>query len=126
MAEVCASCIGVEYGEMETRLKRAQPALLIRLVHIMSDSIGIGSSNGDSTNATQSTSSAFKRRRLSPPVSNVPNYTLDDDDDDTNVSTYVPIKKRREQLITKLASKHVGDALSGGLTKEKKLQHDVR
>ncbi|ORY82321.1 DEAD-box protein abstrakt [Leucosporidium creatinivorum] len=53
-----------------------------------------------------SSESTFKRRRLSPPPAQ-PTYSLDDEDD---APAYVPVKKRREALLTKLASKHVGGA----------------
>lgn len=66
--------------------------------------------------------STFKRRRLSPPAASTTNeYSLDDDDD--SAPTYVPVKKRREQLINKLASKHVGAALSS-LTYEEQRERD--
>lgn len=53
-----------------------------------------------------SSESTFKRRRLSPPPAQTA-YSLDDED---NAPAYVPVKKRREALLTKLASKHVGGA----------------
>lgn len=49
-------------------------------------------------------SSTFKRRRLSPPPAQ-PQYSLDDEEDDS-APTYVPVKKRREALLTKLSSRH--------------------
>lgn len=80
------------------------------------------SENGSTTNTTGS-SSTFKRRRLSPPATDS-KMSLDDDyDDNDSAPAYVPIKKRREQLINKLASRHVGAALSG-LTKQEQRDKD--
>ena len=51
-------------------------------------------------------SSTFKRRRLSPPPVTTPTYSLDDEDDESSAPTYVPVKKRREALLSKLSSRH--------------------
>ncbi|KDE05983.1 hypothetical protein MVLG_03668 [Microbotryum lychnidis-dioicae p1A1 Lamole] len=61
--------------------------------------------------------STFKRRRLSPPPNaNKPLYSLDDDEDShdplSSSSLYVPVKKRREALLSKLATKQLGVAAS--------------
>ncbi|SCZ99106.1 BZ3500_MvSof-1268-A1-R1_Chr3-1g05815 [Microbotryum saponariae] len=61
--------------------------------------------------------STFKRRRLSPPPNaNQPLYSLDDDehshDPSSSSSLYVPVKKRREALLSKLATKQLGVAAS--------------
>ncbi|KAK4050098.1 DEAD-box ATP-dependent RNA helicase 35 [Microbotryomycetes sp. JL201] len=66
-----------------------------------------------SASATNGSVSTFKRRRLSPPPQDGPVYSLDDyGEDDSNAPTYVPVKKRREQLLSKLADKKVGVAVS--------------
>lgn len=49
---------------------------------------------------------APKRRRISPPPQ--PTYSLDDEED--SYVPYVPVKQRREALISKLSTKHHGVA----------------
>ncbi|KAI5481639.1 hypothetical protein MNV49_002865 [Pseudohyphozyma bogoriensis] len=65
--------------------------------------------------------SEVKRRRLSP--SPPPTYSLDDFNDDEDTPLYVPVKKRREDLRTKLSTK-LGAAANRSLAEEKRLEEE--
>ncbi|SCV74116.1 BQ2448_6548 [Microbotryum intermedium] len=74
-------------------------------------------STSETTTTSTTPGSTFKRRRLSPPPNaNKPVYSLDDDQDSNDPSSssslYVPVKKRREALLSKLATKQLGVAAS--------------
>lgn len=60
-----------------------------------------------------------KRRRLSPSPDP---YAISDDDS----TPYVPVKQRRQELLTKLASKNVGVAASASALERQREEDELR